>query len=249
MKLTSWSDILKTGKASNELFNASIGVFDGIHLGHQKLLKRLSDHLEKSLVVTFRNNPKEILRSQLFGGHLSSWAEKLQRLEDLGIDEVLWIDFSTNFATMTAEVFLQKLQEFYSLRNFVLGWNFRLGRHPGLGVAELENLLKNGKVEVIEPVFYQQILVSSSEVRKSIHNGQMDLAAKLLGRSYRIEVHEAEYRHGGYWVSKTACKQVVPKEGAYPVFAGRKSILNVEKDGMFWESPPGPVAKEIIFEE
>ncbi|NNM55235.1 MAG: FAD synthetase family protein [Spirochaetales bacterium] len=249
MKLTAWSERINNRLFSSDPHNATIGVFDGIHLGHQRLLRRLAEYGEKSLVVTFRNNPKEVLRPELFGGHLISWDEKLRWLETLGVDEVLWIDFSPEFATMTAEEFLETLQELYFLRNMVLGWNFRLGRHPGLGVDELKRLFKKGSIEVIEPVFYQQVPVSSSEVRKAVHSGHLPLAARLLGRPYRLEVPEVEYHSGGFWAPRKAWNQVLPKPGKYPIFAGQKSVLTVEKDGLFWESPPDTVAKEIIFEE
>ncbi|NNM67036.1 MAG: hypothetical protein HKM06_03365 [Spirochaetales bacterium] len=231
----------------------TIGVFDGMHAGHQQLVQKIVSGPERSLVVTFRENPKKILRPQTFMGNLMSWEDKLSSWEAFGVEEVVMIDFSPDFGKMTGEVFLHTLLKNFHIRLFVLGWNFSFGNRAHANVEQLKAWVPESvKVEVVGPVEVGGRIVSSSLVRQAVREGKMDDVYGFLGRNYKIipPVEGARRSAEGWVVPVHAWNQVLPRPGKYRVLIdGHPGFLEVKKETVFWESPPGAVAKEILFKE
>lgn len=170
----------------------TIGNFDGMHLGHQAVLKRLKEICENenkfSCVLTFDNNPSEVLRPDHPKLQLCSLSHKMHLLEQAGIDILVLLTFTKEFSEQSADVFLQKLHTLLSFSDLVLGYDAALG-HNREGDRARVGLLAQSlgfNLEYIEQLYFQNIALSSSAVRNLILNGEIVQAEKLLGRKYSL---------------------------------------------------------------
>ena len=251
--MRNWEELSESSCAEKGSWAATIGVFDGMHVGHQQLIQKIVSGPERGLVVSFRENPKKILRPQTFIGNLMSWEDKLATWEAFGVDEVVLIDFSPDFGKMTGEVFLHTLLKNFRIRLFVLGWNFSFGNRAHANVEQLKAWVPESVgVEVVRPVEVGGRIVSSSLVRQAVVEGKMDEVYRFLGRNYKIiPPSEGVQRVTDGWVVPVhAWNQVLPRPGKYQVLIdSRPGFVEVKKETVFWESPPGAVAKEILFKE
>lgn len=172
----------------------TIGNFDGIHLGHQRMLQRLRRRAEASAVpavlLTFCPHPVEVLRPDLPHCLIQTLEQKLETLEALGfVDRVVVIPFTQEFSRMPAEQFIEEvLWRRFHPRRIIVGFNFSFGRD---GVGNPEMLERFGEkwgfcVEVVAPVEVEGRVVSSSEIRKDLRQGRVVAARTLLGRPYGV---------------------------------------------------------------
>lgn len=233
--------------------SASIGVFDGVHRGHLALLEelgRLGPEGGSPLVVTFRDNPKKLLNPK-YPGDLMTWDEKVRALGDAGIEQVVVIDFSPEFSTITGRDFFLALKKSFVFSKLVLGWNFSFGRDSATTAADLGWLADpETKLTILPPFSLEGSVVSSSAVREAIAVGNLVHARSLLGRPYTLPL-EPPFRWdaGRCAVARSAVGKLLPPPGTYPVrLDGRKANLAVEKNELSWESPPGLCFQEIVFE-
>lgn len=172
---------------------ATVGNFDGHHLGHQALLRTVVETARQmtgtALVLTFDPHPVKILAPHVDLKFLTSPEEKLQRFEDAGIDEVLMLEFNQAFASLSPETFVEAvLYRGLHLRKIFVGQHFVFGKGRTGNVASLTVMGKRFgfSVEPVSPVIADGAIVSSTRVRKLVQDGQVDLAARLLGRQYAI---------------------------------------------------------------
>ncbi|MDD3650692.1 bifunctional riboflavin kinase/FAD synthetase [Immundisolibacter sp.] len=172
---------------------ASIGNFDGVHLGHQAIVARLRQHAAAlgvpARVVLFEPQPVEFFRPQAAEPRLMRLREKLVALAALGVDGVLCLRFDRRLADMPREDFVQRLLVHgLGVRQVVVGPDFRFG-HRRLG--DLDYLASAGAdagfgVDVVPPLLLDGERVSSTAVRQRLAGGDLDGAARLLGRPYTL---------------------------------------------------------------
>jgi len=174
---------------------ATIGNFDGVHLGHRLILDQLADQAAQlrlpRLVITFEPQPQEFFAGpNAPPARLMRLREKLLALEDLGIERVLCLEFDHRLAAMPAEAFIDDLLvERLGVRHLVIGDDFRFGRGR---VGDFALLQAAGErhgftVEAMGSVVVDGERVSSSGVRRALADGDMAHAAKLLGRPYMMD--------------------------------------------------------------
>ena len=175
---------------------ATIGNFDGVHLGHQAVLRALNERAQganlPSLVITFEPQPMEFFRPQQAPARLTRLREKLEAIDCCGIDHVLLIRFNTGFSTIDAEEFVQRiLIEKLGIRHLYVGDDFRFGRDRSGDFALLRRLGREHGfgVESLHTVQVDGKRVSSTRVRKALQAGHLDAAERYLGRRYRICGH------------------------------------------------------------
>ncbi|MCL2110935.1 MAG: bifunctional riboflavin kinase/FAD synthetase [Clostridiales bacterium] len=171
----------------------ALGFFDGMHLGHTELIRRtVAFAKERDLyaaVFTFRDHPKNIMTGTLAVPRLSTEAEKLIALETLGIDCVFDFDFADGFHEMTPEAFAKDLlKDAFAAEAVFCGFNFRFGAGA---TGSTDVLAAYGKAfgfeaYVVEPIYIDGRLVSSTIIRHSVGDGDVDTVARLLGRPYGI---------------------------------------------------------------
>lgn len=180
----------------------TIGTFDGVHLGHQQLLRQLRDAaVGNNLlpgVLTFRNHPRSVLDPINHVGYISPLAERLSRLSSSGIGLVVDLDFSEELSQLTARDFVALLVNNLGMRGLVVGPDFAMGYQRRGTIPALRELGADLGfwVQVVEPVVSEQGPIRSSAVRQAISQGNMEGAAGLLGRAYSLtgKVVEGERR-------------------------------------------------------
>jgi riboflavin kinase/FMN adenylyltransferase len=171
----------------------AIGVFDGVHLGHQALIRRAIGEAERmqgsAVVLTFHPHPARVLRPDSAPHLLTSTPHKLRLIEELGCQFLLQIKFDAAFAAQPPEVFIEGLvRSASSLRMVCVGHNWAFGKGRAGNVALLAVLGEKFGFETleIEPVEVDGELVSSTRIRKAIEAGDFETAHHFLGRDYTI---------------------------------------------------------------
>ena len=169
----------------------TIGNFDGIHLGHQKIIAQLKEHAEKlkvpSVVISFNPTPQNF-----FGADhavLSSYEEKDFFLSSLGINYHLVINFNKEFSNINAQTFIEEfLLRKLNIKLCLVGDDFRFGKNR---VGDFSLLQENGDkhgfaVEETATIEHNQIRISSTRIRECLQQNNLEETKKLLGRSYSI---------------------------------------------------------------
>jgi riboflavin kinase/FMN adenylyltransferase len=206
----------------------TIGNFDGVHLGHQKIFSevvlRAAGNHGTSTVVTFDPHPLRVLRP---GGIklISTIDQKIEQIEKAGIDNLVIIPFHREFAATSAERFVQEiLVDTIGMTELVVGYDYAFGKGRS---GDTEFLKEQGRrkgfpVNIVEAYYENEMLVSSTRIRELVHRGRMMDARKLLGRPYQIrgEVQVGKKRGGKEIGFPTANLQVneedlVPRIGVY----------------------------------
>jgi riboflavin kinase/FMN adenylyltransferase len=209
----------------------TIGVFDGIHLGHQRLLTHLRDEARRknwlSGVVTFKSHPKAVLSSENKLLWLSDLETRISLLRGLGIDVIVVLPFTSELSRLTARRFVQLLKEHLKMRGLIVGPDFALGKDRE-GDAEKLRLLGQEigfSVEVIPPVVLDGQVVSSSAIRQALAQGDMKKAEKLFGRLFGLngQVVSGDRRGRGLGFPTANLKlkpeQALPSDGVYATIA------------------------------
>ncbi len=223
----------------------TIGNFDGVHLAHQKIFKRVvieaDNEKRKSVVITFDPHPKKVLHPEKRPFFLiTSLDEKLQLIADMGIDAVVLIKFSLELAKMTAAEFVKNiLWDKLHIKKIFIGHDYSFGRGKE---GNKEYLKSSGdrlgfEVEVINAIKADGIPVSSTKIRDAILDGNVKLAARLLGRPYNLGGAVIKgYQRGAGIGFPTANiepeKALIPCSGVYAVIAeiegsSRPSVVNI----------------------
>lgn len=165
----------------------TIGNFDGVHIGHQKIIKKLVEKAHAmnlpSVLISFSPTP------QCFFGHaqatLSSFKQKHALLASLGLDEHLLINFSTPFSQLTANAFIQQiLLDKLNVKHCLIGDDFRFGANRTGNFSLLQTF--DFEVEKTPAVLYNFDRVSSSKIRQTLKEGDFDLTSQLLGQKFSI---------------------------------------------------------------
>ncbi len=175
----------------------AIGNFDGMHLGHQTLLKGLLDAASRTdkmpAVMTFEPHPREFFTPHSAPPRLTTLREKLEWLDAAGIEKVFVCAFNQRFAAITALEFMHLLRERLNANTVLVGEDFRFGAKR---IGTVEDFKTNGFDLISLPQVTQDgVRVSSTRVREALATGDLSLAERLLGRHYSISgkvVHGAK---------------------------------------------------------
>lgn len=209
----------------------ALGTFDGLHLGHTDVINTARDYAERSglklAVFTFSNHPLALIRPDLVPVRIISAEEKIKLLESFGVDYLINISFTEDFAALSPDEFLDRLACF-NYRCLVVGENFTYGF---LGSGKTETLersgRKNGFDVIVRPLVKMNgNVVSSTGIRNLIQAGHIEYANRMLGRAYSITgkiVHgEQRGRRLGFPTANIELlhgEMAVPAPGVYAVTA------------------------------
>jgi riboflavin kinase / FMN adenylyltransferase len=214
----------------------TVGVFDGIHRGHMKLLNEVTSdpHLE-SYVVTFHENPKKILYPDTFHGCILTQRQKLEHLEQHGIDTAVMIDFSSDFSKLRGEDFFDYLSGHIPMVKLVIGSNFRCGIGASFTAGMIEKYFEQTSVQtsIIEQLVHDDTnRVSSSYVRLLIKRGNMVKAAELLDKVYALDLTRCSVQQTGkvVHIDPEELTQLLPPPGLY-----RSSLVFDDAEGTLRE--------------
>jgi len=225
---------------------ATIGNFDGVHLGHQALfketVKRARAQGGEAIAITFDPHPLQVLRPERPLKLICTLEQKIKLIQKAGLDYLLILEFTPELAALEAEDFVEEiLVRGLQIKELIVGYDYRFGRGRRGDVELLKILGKRFgfEVVVIPPQKINGLTVSSTLVRELVTKGEMSLVAKLLGRPYQI-CGQVVPGHGrgrkllGFPTAnlKLSREKLVPKEGVYAVevtFNGKRypGVMNL----------------------
>jgi riboflavin kinase / FMN adenylyltransferase len=190
--METFRSISELSKLRGPLFLA-IGVFDGVHLGHQAVISTSAQHARAAngtpVVVTFDPHPEKVLRPKTAPHLLTATPHKIALIRDLGVAHLLIITFDKQFAATEPEEFVHELVEHSkSLREICVGheWSFGKNRRGNLKLLNQFGARFDFGVVGIPPVTVNRELVSSTTIRKAVETGDLAKAAQMLGREYTV---------------------------------------------------------------
>jgi riboflavin kinase/FMN adenylyltransferase len=184
--------ISELSKLHGPIFLA-IGVFDGVHLGHQAVISTSAEHAQAAngtpVVVTFDPHPEKILRPEAAPHLLTATPHKIALIRELGVAHLLIITFDKKFAATEPEDFVQQLVKHSEpLREICVGhqWSFGKNRRGNLALLKKLGTQFDFNVVGIPPVTVNGEVVSSTTIRRAVETGDLQKAAEMLGREYTI---------------------------------------------------------------
>lgn len=210
---------------------ATIGFFDGVHLGHRFLIDEVkAAAAEQGLpaaVITFPTHPRSVLQQAYQPRLLNSFEDKLCLLATTGVDYCIVLDFTEALSQLSAEAFLQILATEWKVKGLVIGYDHRFGHDRQDGFEEYVQYGKRWGIEVLKaaPFDAGHTAVSSSEIRHLLQEGQVEQAAQLLTYAYHLSGRIVS----GYKVGRTLGfptanirpddpQQLLPGIGVYAVW-------------------------------
>lgn len=215
----------------------ALGNFDGVHLGHQAIFHEVTAHARATggtgVVFTFDPHPLQVLRPTQAPPLLTTFEQKIRLIAAQGMDVVLRVPFTDAFAQQSPEDFIRHvLCERIGSHEVVVGHDFRFG-HNRAGTADLlqaQGLVYGYRATIVPAISVANMTVSSSNIRRLVKRGDVEDAARLLGRFYAIEGPVIEgFRRGTTIGFPTANVQsindIVPHIGVYAVRVGWRGRL------------------------
>ena len=210
---------------------ATIGFFDGVHLGHRFLLKQLAlaaqERQLRSIAITFDQHPRRVLQRDYIPELLTTLDEKLQLLAETGIDGVAVLPFNATMAQLSAHDFMQQvLQKQLQVKALLMGYDNHFGRKNNECFDDYARYGQDLGIEVLptQPYIYKGIKISSSVIRSFLHEGEVALANECLGYPYTLT---GKVGHGfqqgrtiGYPTANlipASIEQLLPANGVYAV--------------------------------
>ncbi len=229
----------------DEAVVATIGMFDGVHLGHATLIDALKQyaagHGLKSAVITFARHPQHVLRP---GGDLRMimpLEERIEVLRQFEPDYIVVLDFTPEFAAQTSLQYMASLRDHYCVQALIVGYNHRFGHDRNATFAQYVEQGKSLGIDVMKAPEYlgEYAPVSSTIVRGLIAAGKVDDACRCMGRPYRLSGEVVHGFHNGRGIGFPTANVgnldpllILPHNGAYAVMvevAGRRmqGMVNV----------------------
>lgn len=209
----------------------TIGVFDGVHLGHKKLLSELISRSRKerlsSGVITFKEHPEAIFHPEERLPYLTPLTERASLLKETGVESVIILSFTRELARMSAEQFVLLLKKYLRMKGLIIGADFALGENRE-GNAEILKKLgeKMGfSVVAVLPMVIDGGVVSSTAIRHALAQGDVKKAARFLGRPFslkkRVTSGAGRGRNLGFPTANLEVEplQALPKDGVYATLA------------------------------
>ena len=205
---------------------ATIGFFDGVHRGHQHLLRQVLEVAHQrhmaSLVVTFFQQPRHVVTHETDRFFLlTTTNEKLHLLQQAGIDHCEVMEFTPELALMTAHDFMQLLHDKYGVSALVIGYDHRFGHNRSEGFDDYVRYGKQLGIEVLQATQFPA--VSSTKIRELLLEGDLEAANQILGYRYMLEGKVVNGFHIGHTMGfptatlQVAPEKLIPADGVYAV--------------------------------
>lgn len=225
----------------------TLGTFDGVHIGHKKILERITQNTEngkyESLVLTFFPHPRMVLQEKSEIKLLNTISEKSKLLEQTGIENLVIHPFNESFSRLTAEEFVHSiLVDQFHIQKIIIGHDHRFGRNR---TANIDDLIAFGaeygfEVEQISAQEIQDVSVSSTKIRKALNEGNMKLANDYLGYNYFLTGAVVKGKQLGRTIGFPTANihveedyKLIPKNGVYVAKAliGQKEVFGMMNIG------------------
>lgn len=242
----------------------TLGVFDGLHLGHQEIMRTVVDRARHAgavpTAITFDPHPRAVLHADSAPPLLQTLDQRLANLEFLGIEQTIVVKFDRDFASQPAEDFLSDIiRDRLHAKEVYLGKGFAFGKDRGGNI----DLLRAKAVELgfvadeVEEIQLRGRRISSSSIRKLLAEGRINLARRMLGRPYGVEGVIIRGNRRGHTIGFPTANlkphnRVIPKFGVYATATlidgiWRKSITNIGVRPTF-ENDAEPSIETFVFD-
>ncbi|MBW7473250.1 bifunctional riboflavin kinase/FAD synthetase [Paenibacillus oenotherae] len=243
----------------------AIGHFDGVHRGHQNVIRRSIEAARasglQSAVMTFHPHPKEVLgQGNQYLTCLTPLEDKVERFRKLGVDVVYIVHFDLAFAAVSPADFVDNVLRPLQVKKAIVGFDFSFGTR-GSGKTDTLRVLGEPDiaVEVIEPLMMDERKVSSTLIREALAEGHPEIAERLLGDPYSVTgtvVHgEGRGRTIGFPTAniEPGGAYVTPRQGVYAIMTevdGKRvsGVLNIGVKPTFHDKLPRPVMEAHLFD-
>ena len=217
----------------------TIGTFDGVHLGHQKIINKVVESARRenllATIFTFFPHPRMIVQHDNSLKLIHTLSEKKKALKALGVDLLIVQPFNEKFANLTAEDFVHKLLvERLNAKKVIIGYDHRFGKGRTADIKDMERFGEQYgfAVEEIPVEEINEVSVSSTAIRNALLSGKMDIAERYLAAPYSLTgtvVHGMKLgRSIGYPTANIVVDdkyKLIPKDGVYAVY----SLINQQK--------------------
>ena len=244
MRISDFGSLLESRELSGQRMAVTIGVFDGVHKGHQRIfttLRKMGDASScRTMAISFSVNPKPSS-----AGNLDTLRLRAEYIASFGIDFLAVIDFSDEFSKTTACGFAKLLTEICVPCIAVVGADFRFGNpSDSASAADLSRLLAQNGVSC-DTIIADSVLddegrkISSTHLRQLIENGDLRCFLKLSGQFYRVDLVPLPYRSSsaGLIIRREPIHQLLPPQGTYDarllLTDGRSTVCTAEIDEEF----------------
>lgn len=211
----------------------TLGTFDGVHIGHAAILKKLTQNTAdgkfESAVLTFFPHPRMVLQGKSDLKLLNTINEKIDLLEKIGIENLIIHPFDANFSQLSAEEFVKTvLVDQLHIQKIIIGYDHRFGKNRTANIDDLTAFgLKYGfEVEQISAQEINDISISSTKIRTALEDGEINLANEYLGYSYFLSGTVVKGKQLGRTIGFPTANieleeeyKLVPKNGVYIVAA------------------------------
>ena len=228
----------------------TIGVFDGVHLGHKYLLSQLTKQAKEqdllSGVVTFNRHPHEVLAPQTKLPFLTDLAQRINLLKNEGVEAIFTLSFTSELAQLSARQFASLLKKYLRMRGMVIGPDFALGQTREGNVDILRTLGQDMgfSITVIPPVMINGEVVSSTAIRNALANGDMKRVLNLVGRPFSLNGRVTKGAGRGVELGFPTANldidpgQALPADGVYATWAyidgqAYQSMTNIGRQPTF----------------
>jgi riboflavin kinase/FMN adenylyltransferase len=214
----------------------TIGNFDGVHRGHLVLFDKVKERAKaingRSAVMTFEPHPIKIVKPGNGPLLITPTEQKLKLISNAGIDVIFCIPFTHRFASITATDFVSNiLVKKIGIKEIVVGYDYTFGNKRQGDLALIKNMGKElgFKVHIVQPIYINQTLVSSTSIRKFVQEGDLLEAKRLLGRDYQISGTVVKGKNRGRKIlgiptaNLIPVDELIPQRGTY--------VVTVDMDG------------------
>ncbi|MFC0603704.1 bifunctional riboflavin kinase/FAD synthetase [Winogradskyella pulchriflava] len=209
----------------------TIGTFDGVHIGHKKILQRVVKLAEEQgyipVVLTLFPHPRMVLQKDDSIKLLNTIDERVELLKNIGIKEVVIKEFTTEFANLSALEYVESiLVKELNTKKIVIGYDHRFGKNRSANISDLRTFAKqfNFEVEEISAQDIEDVTVSSTKIRKALDNGNITLANSFLSYNYFITGTIIKGKGLGRTIDFPTANlyikesyKLIPKDGVYVV--------------------------------
>ena len=208
---------------------ATIGTFDGIHIGHQKILNSLvrfaKENSLKSVVITFDPHPRKIINKKNSIELINTIEEKKEKLKTLGIDYLIVQKFDEKFSETEANKFVEILKNNINIEKLIVGYDHRFGKNRNADINDLKKYGKELNFEVIEidALEIEEVNISSTKIRSAIKDGNIRLANSYLGYNFflsgKVVKGHSRGKELGFPTANLKIDEdkIIPKNGVYLV--------------------------------
>ena len=220
----------------------TIGTFDGVHLGHKKIIKKLVESAKRrklrSCILTFFPHPRNFFSKSNELKLINTIKEKKEILNELGVDELIIQEFNNEFSNLSANEFIRHLLKYCKIKEIIVGFNHKFGKDREAGINELKGYGKNHGFDVteIDAFDINQIDISSTKIRNAIDKGKVELCNQYLGYNFSIDGNIVKGKSIGKKIGFPTANikveenyKILPQNGVYFVSC---KITNIQKFGM-----------------